>query len=68
LAALESIVGRTFVLMPNTGELELLTGISDYKKDVKAMLKEGVKVAAVKLGNRGCYVTDGRQTIACIIH
>jgi ribokinase len=54
--------------MPNTGELELLTDISDYKKGVKAMLKEGVKVAAVKLGNRGCYVTDGRQTIACIIH
>jgi len=61
LAALESIVERTFVLMPNAGELELLTGIADYKRGAEAMLKKGVKVVAVKLGNRGCYVTDGKR-------
>jgi ribokinase len=62
LAALESIVGRTFVLMPNAGELELLTGIADYRKGAEAMLEKGVKVVAVKLGSEGCYVTDGRQS------
>jgi ribokinase len=62
LAALESIVKRTFVLMPNAGELELLTGMADYRRGAEAMLKKGVKVVAVKLGSRGCYVTDGRQS------
>jgi ribokinase len=62
LAALGSIVERTFVLMPNAGELELLTGIADYRKGAEAMLRKGVKVVAVKLGSRGCYVTDGRQS------
>ena len=62
LAALESIVKRTSVLMPNAGELELLTGMADYRRGAEAMLKKGVKVVAVKLGSRGCYVTDGRQS------
>lgn len=62
LAALGSIVNRAFVLMPNAGELELLTGIADYRKGAEAMLKRGVKVVAVKLGSRGCYVTDGRHS------
>jgi ribokinase len=62
LAALEPIVERTFVLMPNAGELELLTGIADYRKGAEAMLKKGVKVVAVKLGSKGCYVTDGKQS------
>jgi ribokinase len=61
-AALESIVKRTSVLMPNAGELELLTGMADYRRGAEAMLKKGVKVVAVKLGSRGCYVTDGRQS------
>ena len=62
LATLESIVKRTFVLMPNAGELELLTGMADYRRGAEAMLKKGVKIVAVKLGSRGCFVTDGRQS------
>ncbi len=62
LAALGSIVKRAFVLMPNEGELELLTGMADYRRGAEAMLRRGVKVVAVKLGSRGCYVTDGRQS------
>jgi ribokinase len=62
LAALGSIVKRTFVSMPNAGELELLTGMADYRRGAEAMLEKGVKVVAVKLGSRGCYVTDGRQS------
>jgi ribokinase len=62
LAALEPIIERSYVLMPNAGELELLTGISDYEKGAKIMLEKGVKVVAVKLGERGCFVTDGKQS------
>jgi ribokinase len=62
LAALVSIIEKSFVLMPNSGELELLTGIADYRKGAEAMLKRGVKIVAVKLGSRGCYVTDGKRS------
>jgi ribokinase len=60
-AQLESILERTFVLMPNAGELERLTGMTDYKMGAGAMLKKGVKIVAVKLGSKGCYVTDGKK-------
>jgi len=62
LSALKPIVERAFVLMPNSGELQLLTGIADYRRGAEAMLKKGVKVVAVKLGSKGCYVTNGRQS------
>jgi len=62
LAALGSVVERSFVLMPNAGELELLSGIADYRKGAEAMVSKGVKVVAVKLGSRGCYVTDGKRS------
>jgi ribokinase len=62
LAALGSIVERSHVLMPNAGELELLTGMADYRRGAEAMLGKGVKVVAVKLGSRGCYVTDGKRS------
>jgi len=62
IAALGPIVERSFVLMPNAGELELLTGIVDFKKGAEAVLKKGVKIVAVKLGSRGCYVTDGKRS------
>jgi ribokinase len=62
LAALGSIVEKSYVLMPNAGELELWTGMADYRKGAEAMLRRGVKVVAVKLGSKGCYVTDGRRS------
>jgi ribokinase len=60
--ALKPIIKRAFVLMPNQNELKLLTGISDYQKGAKTLLEKGVKIVAVKLGSRGCYVTDGKQS------
>ena len=60
--ALEPIIKKTFVFMPNAKELELLTGTDDYRKGAEVLLKKGVKIVAVKLGNEGCYVTDGRES------
>lgn len=60
--ALEHIIKKTFVFMPNAKELELLTGTDDYRKGAEVLLKKGVKIVAVKLGNEGCYVTDGRES------
>jgi len=60
--ALEPVIKRTFVLMPNMNELELLTKAADYKEGAGVLLKKGVKMVAVKLGSKGCYVTDGRES------
>jgi ribokinase len=59
-AAVEPILRKTYVFMPNAIELELLTGKLDYCKAADLMVGQGVKIVAVKLGEKGCYVTDGR--------
>jgi ribokinase len=65
LRNLRPIVRRAYVVMPNAGELELLTGETDYRGGAEALLAEGISVVAVKLGAHGCYVTDGRED--CLI-
>jgi ribokinase len=60
--ALEPIMKKTFVLMPNLKELELLTGTTDYRRGAKTLLKKGVKIIAAKLGSIGCYLTDGMES------
>jgi len=62
LVTLESIIKRTFVLMPNQRELELLTKAKDYREGAEILLEKGVKVIAVKLGSKGCYVTNGKES------
>jgi len=61
LKALASILRRTLIFLPNSRELEILTAESDYRKAAEKMLKTGVKIVAVKLGSKGCYITDGRE-------
>ncbi len=60
LTSLKPIIKRTFVMLPNENEIRLLTG-KDYEGGSKTLIKEGVDVVAVKLGERGCYVTDGKE-------
>ncbi len=62
IKALTPILERTFVFMPNSRELTLLTGTEDHVKGAEKMLGLGVKIVAVKLGGRGCYVTDGKES------
>ncbi|MEM1564515.1 MAG: carbohydrate kinase family protein [Candidatus Bathyarchaeia archaeon] len=61
LQKLKPIISRCFVLMPNAKELALMTGEEDYVAGAKTLLDAGVKIVAVKLGSRGCYVTNGRE-------
>jgi ribokinase len=61
LAKLEPIIKKAYVLMPNAGELKLLTGESDPCRGADFLIGRGVKTVAVKLGSKGCYVTDGRE-------
>lgn len=61
LAAIEPIIQNSTVMMPNALELELLTGESEIPKGAAMLLQMGVKIVAVKLGDKGCYVTDGKD-------
>ena len=58
---LEPIIKRAHVLMPNAIELKQITGEADYCKGADFLVGRGVKIVAVKLGEDGCYVTDGRE-------
>ena len=60
MTSLKPIVKRSFVMLPNENEIRLLTG-KDYERGSKILINEGVSVVAVKLGERGCYVTDGKE-------
>lgn len=60
LASLRSIVKRCYVVMPSENEVKLLTG-KDWKEGAKQLLNEGAEIVAVKLGQKGCYVTNGNQ-------
>ena len=60
LTSLKPIIKRSFVMLPNENEIRLLTG-KDYERGSKILIKEGVSVVAVKLGERGCYVANGKE-------
>ena len=62
-ADIEPIIRSSYVFMPNSFELELLTGEADYCKGADLMIGCGIKIVAVKLGNKGCYVTDGEEKL-----
>lgn len=61
LSAIEPIVQRSFVMMPNAIELELLTGKTSISEGAQKLIDMGVKIVAVKMGDKGCYVTNGEE-------
>jgi len=61
LRSLKPIIKRSFVMLPNAKEVKLLTG-QDYEEGSKSLTREGVGIVAVKLGNKGCYVTNGKES------
>ena len=62
-AIIEPIIRNSYVFMPNAFELEQLTGEEDFRKGADYMIAMGVKIVAVKLGSKGCYVTDGQEKL-----
>jgi len=61
LEAMRPFLRRSYVAFPNENELRLLTG-GGLEDGSKVLLGEGVRVVAVKLSERGCYVTDGKES------
>jgi len=60
IKGLKPLIRKCFAFFLNEVELELLTG-KGCEEGAKELLNEDVKIVAVKLGNKGCYVTDGRE-------
>ena len=60
-SAIEPIIQNSYVMMPNEVELQLITGEREVPKGAEMLLQSGVKVVAVKLGTKGCYVTNGQE-------
>ncbi|UCE29516.1 MAG: carbohydrate kinase family protein [Candidatus Bathyarchaeota archaeon] len=60
LAALKPLLEKSAVTLPSENEVRLLTG-KNYVEGSKILIKEGASIVAVKLGERGCYVTDERE-------
>jgi ribokinase len=61
LANLVSILKRCSSFMPSENELRILTG-KPFREGAASLLKHGVSVVAVKLGRKGCYVTNGKES------
>ena len=61
LGELRPIIRKCYAVMPSEVEINLLTG-KKYREGADFLLKEGVKIVAVKLGDKGCYVTNGRES------
>ncbi len=60
LSTLKTLIERSFVVFPNENEVRLLTG-KELKEGSEILIKKGAGIVAVKLGEKGCYVTDGKE-------
>ncbi len=61
LNAIKPIIRRSYAIFPNENEMKLLTG-QDYREGAKTFIELGAEYVAVKLGKRGCYVSDGKES------
>lgn len=58
LPALKPLIERALVVLPNEVEVQLLTG-KRYEAGAEKLIGLGARIVGVKLGERGCFVTDG---------
>ena len=61
LSTLKTLVERSFVVFPNENEVRMLTG-KEWKEGSKVLIKKGANIVAVKMGEKGCYITDGKES------
>ncbi len=60
LEILQPIIEKSDVIFLNKEEIEELTN-SNYESGSRLLLKLGTKKVATTLGEKGCYVTDGKS-------
>jgi len=60
LQILRPIIEKCMVVLPNERELRLMTGLGPAE-GAKKLLGMGARMVAVKMGLKGCYLTDGES-------
>jgi ribokinase len=60
LSALLPMLKRCSTFMPSENELKMLTG-RHFREGAQMLLDQGPDVVAVKLGRKGCYITNGGE-------
>jgi ribokinase len=60
LNSIKPIIKKSYIMFPNRIEVKQLTG-QDYREGARTLIELGINIVAVKLGNQGCYVTDGKE-------
>ncbi|MDF1558354.1 MAG: carbohydrate kinase family protein [ANME-2 cluster archaeon] len=63
MEALMEFISQSRVVLPSDHELKLMTGCLDVSDGADMLIDAGAKWVAVKMGSRGCYVTDGTSGI-----
>ncbi len=58
LSELEPLISRCRVILPNQGELEMMTGVG-MEEGAEKLIDMGCDLVVVKRGMDGCYLTDG---------
>jgi len=61
LTKLRPLLKRSYVMMPSENELKMMTR-ENFKEGAIRLLEEGARIVAVKLGQKGCYVTNGKES------
>lgn len=62
LTALRPILEHSYIAFPNEKELRFITG-KGYVDGARVLIDEGVRIVAVKLGENGCYITNGEKEL-----
>ncbi len=57
------IASNADIMLPGVDEGELLFGTKDSEKIAEEFIGLGCKIVAVKLGKKGCYVTDSNEKV-----
>jgi len=64
IRALRPVISYVDVLLVDEGEALNIAGRDSVEEAAKALLREGIEVVAIKRGERGALVSDGRETAA----
>lgn len=57
---IEDLIINTDIFFINEEEMKILTGMN-YMEGSKSLLDKGANIVAVKMGDRGCFVTNGAR-------
>jgi ribokinase len=61
MLTLKPLIKHCYAVLLNENELRLLTG-KNFEVGTQMLLAEGVKIVGVKMGVKGCFITDGANS------